>query len=60
MEIDWRSQDLYDLTPSRHEQSVELGDPGSRKILQVVEDLNKMTNNLGRKAVQQLKSCPYK
>ena len=60
MEIDWRSQDLYDLTPSRHEQSVELGDPGSRKILQVVEDLNKMTNIIGIKTFQRSKWCPDK
>ena len=30
---------------SRHEKSGDLGDPGSWKILQIEEDLNKMTDN---------------
>ena len=38
----------------------DLGDPGSWKVLQIVEDLNKMTNNFCIKASPRSKSCPNK
>ena len=38
------------LATGRHEKSGNLGDPGSRKILQIVEDLKEITNNCCRKA----------
>ena len=42
---------------ARHEKSGDLGDPGSLKIRQIVEDLNKVQNDFCRKAFQESKSC---
>ena len=39
----------------RHGTSGDLGDLGSQKTLKISEDLNKMTNNFGRKAFQRSK-----
>ena len=45
---------------SRRGKSGDLGDPGSRKFLQILEDLNKVTNNFAIKAFKGSKSCPNK
>ena len=42
----------------RHEKSGDLGNPGSRKILQIVKDFNKMTNIFGKKTFKWSKLCP--
>jgi hypothetical protein len=53
-------RNLSSVWISRHEKSCDLGDPGLRKILQIVEDFNKITNNFCRKAVQPLEYSPNK
>ena len=45
---------------NRHGKSGDLGDPGLWKILQIVEDLNKMTKNVCIKGSPWSKSCPNK
>ena len=49
------SQPIVDIVvgfkPGRHEKSCDLGDPGSQKILQIVEDLNEITKHFGIKSI---------
>ena len=45
---------------NRHGKSVNPGDAGLWKILQIAEDLYEMTNNFYRKAIKRANKSPYK